>query len=280
MRPLLPTAVCSPAKAFASRSSTSTIGIWQLYVAHIFIFAVFAAEVSYSVLALHNWSYASTFRFSAFANEPHTAIIQALLLRFQPAFLDILPLYIILLGVFPVILVAIARHPVFAVVPSATIYLLTQFLGWHLSAYPTGRVWLFNPLAWQFLFTIGAVLGYSNLAGADWVPRASWLVKSAVILAGAAAIINISWVIHWTARWLGARNPLRSAWNLCRRQDQSRSAPPREFSRFGCNDRLLCPLFAFAGIWTTFNEIAVPNQSRSAAYIRFTASLRVRRMPS
>ena len=173
--------------------------IWQLYVAHIFIFAVFAAEVSYSVLALHNWSYASTFRFSAFANEPHIAIIQALLLRFQPAFLDILPLYIILLGVFPVILVAIARHPVFAVVPSATIYLLTQFLGWHLSAYPTGRVWLFNPLAWQFLFTIGAVLGYSKLAGADWVPRASWLVKSAVIFAGSAALVNISWVIHWTA---------------------------------------------------------------------------------
>ncbi len=171
--------------------------IWQLYVAHIFIFAVFAAEVSYSVLALHNWSYASTFRISAFVNEPHIAIIQALLLRFQPAFLDILPLYIALLAVFPVILVAIARHPVLALAPSASIYLLTQFLGWHLSGYPTGHVWLFNPLAWQFLFTIGAVLGYSKLAGADWVPRASWLVKSAVMIAGLAALINISWVLHW-----------------------------------------------------------------------------------
>ena len=107
--------------------------------------------------------------------------------------------YIVLLGVFPVILVAIARHPVFAVVPSAIIYLLTQFLGWHLSGYPTGRVWLFNPLAWQFLFTIGAVFGYSRLAGTDWVSKAPWLVKSAIIFAVSAAIINVSWVIHWTA---------------------------------------------------------------------------------
>ncbi len=173
--------------------------IWQLYVAHVFIFAVFAAEVSYSVLALHNGTYMSTFRISAFVNEPDVAIIQALLLRFQPAFLDILPLYIALLAVFPVILVAIARHPMLALAPSATIYLLTQLLGWHLQAFPTGHVWLFNPLAWQFLFTIGAVFGYAKVAGADWVPRASWLVKSAVVFSGLAAAINVSWVIHWTA---------------------------------------------------------------------------------
>ncbi|HTO60422.1 MAG TPA: OpgC domain-containing protein [Bradyrhizobium sp.] len=170
--------------------------IWQLYIAHIFIFAVFAAELSYSIYGLHNWSFIDTFRIAAFLNKPHVAIVQTLLLRFQPAFLDILPLYITLLAVFPIILLAIARHPLLALVPSAILYVLAQFFGWHLTAYPAGQVWFFNPLAWQFLFTIGAVFGYSKVSGVNWVPRQAWLTRSAITTAGLTAAINISWVVH------------------------------------------------------------------------------------
>src|SRR5215472_13122413 len=93
--------------------------IWQLYVAHIFVFAIFAAEVSSSIPVLHSWSYAEGFRIDEFLREPGTMIIQALTLRFQPQFLDILPLYMVLLAGLPLILAAIARHPLLALVPSA-----------------------------------------------------------------------------------------------------------------------------------------------------------------
>ena len=75
--------------------------VWQLYVAHIFLFVIFTAEVSYTVLAVNNPMYNEEMGVGDFLSEPHVAIIKALLLQFQPTFLDILPLYIVLLGDLP-----------------------------------------------------------------------------------------------------------------------------------------------------------------------------------
>ena len=74
---------------------------WQLYVAHIFLFMMFIAEVSYTVTTFNNPMYNDEMRVGDFLEEPHVAIIKALLLEFQPTFLDILPLYILLLVIFP-----------------------------------------------------------------------------------------------------------------------------------------------------------------------------------
>src|SRR6266481_7520593 len=79
--------------------------IWQLYVAHIFIFVILAAEVCYATLSLHQ-TYSEDFGIDNFIDEPQVAIIKVLLLQYQPQFLDILPIYMILLGVFPGIVVA------------------------------------------------------------------------------------------------------------------------------------------------------------------------------
>ena len=62
---------------------------WQLYVAHIFLFVMFIAEVSYTVTTFNNPMYIDEMRVGDFLEEPHVAIVQALLLQFQPTFLDI-----------------------------------------------------------------------------------------------------------------------------------------------------------------------------------------------
>src|SRR5277367_4782086 len=125
---------------------------WQLYVAHIFLFVIFIAEVSYTVNAFNNPMYNEEMGVGDFLEHPHIAVVHALLLQFQPTFLDILPLYIVLLLIFPVLLMAIKRSPWLALVPSALIYLEVQIFGVDVPAYPPGSVWTFNPLAWQFLF--------------------------------------------------------------------------------------------------------------------------------
>src|SRR5205085_2011321 len=79
----------------------------QRYVAHIFLFVIFTAEVSYIVQRFNNPMYNDELRVGDFLAEPHVAIIKTLLLlQFQPTFLDILPLYIVLLAVFPLVLLA------------------------------------------------------------------------------------------------------------------------------------------------------------------------------
>jgi len=170
--------------------------VWQLYVAHVFIFAIFAAIVSYSIAAVDDPSYTQAFNLSQFLDDPYAAIGQVLILRFQPKFLDILPLYIVLLACFPPVLAVIARKPMYALVPSGVLYVLTHLMGWQMPGYPDGATWFFNPLAWQFLFVIGAVVGHSKVSGVAWVPQSRWLFRLAMTFAALVALVSASWMIQ------------------------------------------------------------------------------------
>jgi hypothetical protein len=171
--------------------------VWQLYVAHIFLFVIFTAEVSYTLVAMQNPMYAEELGVADFLAAPHIAVLHALLLDFQPPFLDILPLYIVLLGAFPVILLGLARHPVLPVVVAAAVYGLAFTFGWAPHAYPDDRVWFFNPLTWQFLFVIGASLGYLRARGHPPFQPPRWIAWPAVAVAGGIALIGLSWMAHW-----------------------------------------------------------------------------------
>jgi hypothetical protein len=169
---------------------------WQLYVAHIFLFVIFIAEVSYTVKTFNNPMYNEEMGVGDFLEHPHIAVIQALVLQFQPTFLDILPLYIVLLLGFPIVLLCLRRHPAIILVPSALLYLGVQVFGIDMPAYPPGSVWTFNPLAWQFLFVLGAALGHAGTQ-----PRrrgrllqvAYWM---AMVIAAAALVVKLSWTFH------------------------------------------------------------------------------------
>ena len=99
---------------------------WQLYIAHIFLFMIFIAEVSYTATTFNNPMYNDEMRVADFLEEPHVAIIKALLLEFQPTFLDILPLYILLLVIFPVILLGLRLQPLLVLIPSFLLYVVVQ----------------------------------------------------------------------------------------------------------------------------------------------------------
>src|SRR3712207_6289551 len=80
---------------FAAAALLRRVG--TLYVAHIFLFVVFAAQVGYSASLLDSPAYLDELHLDPFREQPYHALLQALMLRYQPAFLDILPLYIALL---------------------------------------------------------------------------------------------------------------------------------------------------------------------------------------
>jgi hypothetical protein len=118
-------------------------------------------------------------------------------LRFQPTFLDILPLYIAMLAIFPVVLVLIAWNPLAALVPSAMLYVAVQRFGWTPHVYPDNHPWFFNPLAWQFLFVCGAVCGRLQATGQPVLPSGRWLPILAAAIAGICTLINLTWLVHW-----------------------------------------------------------------------------------
>ena len=169
---------------------------WQLYVAHIFLFVIFIAEVSYTATTFKNPMYNEEMRVADFLDEPHVAVVKALLLQFQPTFLDILPLYILMLVIFPVVLLGMQRHPLVVLVPSALLYLAVQILGITVPAYPEGHVWYFNPLAWQFLFVSAALLGHAWGQGERAPALARIAYPIAAVIFATALVIKLSWTIH------------------------------------------------------------------------------------
>jgi hypothetical protein len=165
---------------------------WQIYVAHIFLFTIFMAEIAYVAATSDNPLYAEEMKILDFLKQPDVTIFQALLLKFKPVNMDVLPLYIILLLLFPPTLFLLLWQPAFALVGSAALYVLTWKFDWNLPAYPNG-VWFFNPFAWQLLFVFGA---WCALGGAQ---RLSGVLRSRVVLAIAVAYLVFAFAI--TSTW-------------------------------------------------------------------------------
>jgi hypothetical protein len=178
---------------------------WQIYVAHIFLFAVYMAEISYISTSFENPLYGEEMGIFDFLRQPDVAIVEAMLLKFKPANMDILPLYITLLATFPPYVWLLLRQPTLALAGSAVVYVLSWHFGWNLPAYPSGQ-WAFNPFAWQLLFGFGAWCG---LGGAT---RIGGLIRSRAVLALAVAYLLFAFAIvmtwyfprfdHYVPQWL------------------------------------------------------------------------------
>jgi hypothetical protein len=176
-----------------------------LYVAHIFLFVVFAAQVGYSASVLDSPAYLDELHLDPFREQPYLALLQALLLRYQPAFLDILPLYIALL-VLLVPALPMLRRPGLLLGLSALLYAAARLFDLNLPNWIDGG-WFFNPFAWQLLFFTGAALGYAprlpngQRGPAPAIPFRRSLVAASVIvlLIGACAMLLAHAVPEWLA---------------------------------------------------------------------------------
>jgi hypothetical protein len=182
---------------------------WQIYVAHIFLFTIFMAEIAYVAATFENPLYAEEMKILDFLKQPDITIFQALLLKFKPVNMDVLPLYIVLLLFFPPMLFLLLRRPNVALGGSALVYALAWRLDWNLPAYPNG-VWFFNPFAWQLLFVFGAwcALGGAQKLGVVLRSRAVLVVAIAYLVF--AFLVTLTWHFEsldrfmpgWLADWM------------------------------------------------------------------------------
>jgi hypothetical protein len=75
--------------------------VWQIYVAHVFLFVLYLAEIGYLAQRYGNSGFADEFNIRGFLANPAQFLFEGLILRFKPVNMDVLPLYIVLMGVFP-----------------------------------------------------------------------------------------------------------------------------------------------------------------------------------
>jgi hypothetical protein len=164
---------------------------WQIYIAHIFLFAIYLAEIGYVAHTFENPLYTEEMGILSFLQNPDVTVLQAMLLKFKPVNMDVLPLYIVLLAGFAPALWLLLRSPALGLAASALLYALMWQFDWNIPAYPDGY-WVFNPFAWQLLFVFGA---WCALGGAQ---RLSYWINSKVVLAAAICYLLFAFAIAMT----------------------------------------------------------------------------------
>jgi hypothetical protein len=125
---------------------------------------------------------------------PVKGLAHGLTLRALPEYLDILPLYVVLLALFPIVYAAVRRSAWLALIGSAALWIVTMSLpGLDLPNWIDGHGWYFDPFSWQFLFTIGAVLARTLKARDGMlpaIPAARWAAAAFLLF---AAIESTPW---------------------------------------------------------------------------------------
>jgi len=166
---------------------------WTLYVTYIILFFAYTAQIAYTARAFDSPLFAEEMGIAGYFQDPVTALTQALVLKFRPANLDVLPLYIVLLLAFPLLLPVLRRRPLGMLAGSAALYLAARQWGWNLPTYPDGGVWYFNPFTWQFLFVLGASLQFQpELRGELTRFRTPVAVAAGTVLL-ASLFLTLSW---------------------------------------------------------------------------------------
>lgn len=177
--------------------------VWQIYVAHVFLFTIYLAEISYVATSFENPLYAEEMGILDFLKQPDVTIVQALLLKFRPVNMDVLPLYIVLMLFLPPILWLMQRSADLALGLSVLLYALTWQYDLTLTAYP-GGFWYFNPFAWQMLFVFGAwcALGGAKRMAAVLASPVTLYLSIAYLLF--AFCVTLTWYIPQLSRFMPA----------------------------------------------------------------------------
>jgi hypothetical protein len=164
---------------------------WELYIAHVVLLILFTGLIAIIMWGSDNDFFAEQMQVIQLFQNPLQIIVQALLLKYRPAFFDILPLYIVMLLGFPVLLWIMDRWPPAAFAIAATVYVVVQVTHVNLPAYPPGLKWNFNPLAWQFLFFLGAFIAWRYNRPGPVVPRRPALLALAGAILVFAAVQSL-----------------------------------------------------------------------------------------
>ena len=185
---------------------------WQVYWAHICLF--FFTAMMMAALDSTGWferNYIESLNLQHFFEEPAQQMVGAFTLTYVPNYFDVLPMYLGVLAMMP-LMMALARISVWlAMAASVTIWLFANVGNLHFPAEPwSDREWFFNPFGWQLLF----FTGFAFMRG--WLPKPPvtktliWLAAGFLILSAPIGSWKVFTWVNDAAPGLG--QDLRGVW--------------------------------------------------------------------
>ncbi|OJY72038.1 MULTISPECIES: OpgC domain-containing protein [unclassified Rhizobium] len=133
--------------------------IWQIFWAHIAVFIVVTALMVVAGTRYDGVSYIESLNLVPFIKDPGHLLVGLLTLTYVPNYFDILPMYIVILALMPLMVLASRFQHYLPFVIMIGLWLATQFGLTRLPAEPwSDRPWFFDPFGWQLLFFTGFFL--------------------------------------------------------------------------------------------------------------------------
>jgi hypothetical protein len=131
----------------------------QLYVAQIMTVVIVAFITAVAVKLFDAPQYIDLAYLRLLFEDPQTAVIGLFTFTYVPLFLNIIPMYVVVLAMIPAAMLLSRVHPLLVPAASFALWLAASYYQLNFTAYPnTEFVWYFNPLAWQAIFFIGFAL--------------------------------------------------------------------------------------------------------------------------
>jgi hypothetical protein len=164
--------------------------VWQVYWAHVGMFLVIAATMAaLDATGAFGRSYVAQLNLGPFFAEPAVGLVGLLTLSYVPNYFDILPMYLAILAMMPVVIVVGDRSPPALALLLAGLWLAANLQLLQFPAEPwSDREWFFNPFGWQLVF----FTGFALMRG--WLPPPP---VSARLALAAAAIVVLAIPLAW-----------------------------------------------------------------------------------
>lgn len=182
--------------------------IWQVYWAHISVFFVCTVIM---VLIDRNLEtgedYVRGLMMDHFFNDhARQALVGLLTLTYVPPFFDILPMYLVILCMIPIVMLLASFSKWYAMAAIVITWFIASFNVLDMSRAPwNDETWFFNPFSWQLVF----FTGFAFMRGWLPMPKADWrLIWAAIIYL--AICLPLEWepllkAVPWlreTREWL------------------------------------------------------------------------------
>ena len=167
---------------------------WTLYLVHLML-CFWAIAIVFGT-----WRFGGSIalamkdNFQFLFSDPYGVLVGLPTLGHQFGYVNILPLYTVLLLAAPGLIMAARRWPGLTLAGSVTLWCVAGLERFDLPAYPLKGGWFFNPFSWQLLFVLGILTGLGMKRGERFVP----VRRSLAIMAWGFLALSLIW-LKWDA---------------------------------------------------------------------------------
>lgn len=190
--------------------------MWQVYWAHIGLFITVAVTTVWLTnLHVTDTDYTGMLNLYRFFGAPLLHLPALLTLTYVPNYFDILPMYIAVLAMMPLVVALSRIHLALVAVLVIGLWLGANITGLDFPAEPnSNRPWFFNPFGWQLVFFTGFAFMSGWLKAPPIDRRLVWLALAIVVISIPFAYFRVINVVPEIQAWRKANDVLINKTNF------------------------------------------------------------------